>query len=172
VEIFHPHIWRQQLKDALVYWFYLPALVLGAGKAIDLLASFPARPSIPLGIVTLIVGGAIVWWATSDLADLGGGTPSPFRPPKKLVTQGSYRFCRHPMWLGYDIMALGVILLLGSTGSLCISFPLFLGGQIIFLRKEEKILLAKFPQAYREYQQTTAMLLPHLFSLFRQGDRS
>ena len=169
--IFHPQIRRQQLRDALVYWVYLPALVLGPGILIDLLAGLSFHPHWLAGGIALAGGGGIIRQATIDLAGYGGGTPSPLRPAKKLVTAGVYRWCRHPMWLGYDIMALGVILLLGSKGALCCTFPFFLVGQIVFLRKEERILRARFKQGYQDYQRTTGMLLPSLRTLYTRKNK-
>ncbi|MDA8165532.1 MAG: methyltransferase [Desulfobacteraceae bacterium] len=63
--------------------------------------------------------------AMRDLEALGQGTPNPARPPRRLVTAGSYRWCRHPMFLGYDLAALGVVVLCRSLGALAIS-----GGRI------------------------------------------
>lgn len=160
--LFHPQIWQRQLRDALIYWVYLPVLVLAPGLLIDLLAGLAPHPHRFAGGAALAAGAAIIWRATVDLARYGAGTPSPFRPAQRLVTAGVYRFCRHPMWLGYDLMALGVILATGSFGALLITLPLFLAGQILFLRKEERGLVARFKQGYRAYQADTGMLLPRL----------
>ncbi len=156
----HPFIRKQQIKAVLLYWFYLPALVLGSGKLVDLLGLFPTTHRFFAGLAGLVTGGLIIGRATTELTTVGRGTPSPFQPPKKLVTTGIYRFCRHPMWLGYDILALGCILILGSPGALWFSFPLFITGQLIYLQREEKILTARFAGQYPVYQRTTGMLLP------------
>jgi len=158
--IFHKDIWKNQIKDALTFWVYLPVLVLGSGKLLDTLAVLPSITKPLSGLVLIMTGALLIWRATADLTTKGHGTPNPFRPPKILVTTGVYALCRHPMWFGYDLMALGCILLLGSLGSLLFSYPIFLAGQIFTLRKEEKILTLKYTEQYRTYQNKTTMLLP------------
>lgn len=167
--VFQRAIWKEHIKAALLYWVYLPALVLGSGKFIDIFMPLQLPVCPYTGAAMIIVGGIIIWRATVDLTSYGKGTPSPFRPPTLLVTEGVYKLCRHPMWLGYDFMALGVILLIGSLGSLLISFPVFLVGQIAFLVKEEKILTAKFKQRYSDYQRKTGMLAPLFHISFKKG---
>lgn len=170
--LFHKDIWKQQLRDALIFWAFLPLLVLGIGKVIDILASLQRKPFPFPGFLLLLGGTLLIWRATADLTRQGKGTPNPFRPPKKLVTTGSYALCRHPMWLGYDLMGLGIILLLGSQGSLFVSYPLFVAGQLFTLRKEEKVLALKYKEHYTRYRKNTAMLVPlPRFLLSRGKDR-
>lgn len=169
MKIFHQEIWQRQLKDALIFWLYLPLLVLGPGLLIDKLASRRPLPTQLAGLLPLLSGALLIWLATAALARQGQGTPSPCRPAKKLVTTGCYALCRHPMWLGYDLMALGVILLLGSQGSLFVSYPLFLAGQFFTLRQEEKVLALKYKEQYTNYREHTAMLCPLPRSLRPKG---
>jgi len=149
------------MHDALIYWCYLPVAVLGSGILLDYVLAIPnISIGIFLPITLLLTGCLLIWRATDALASLGNGTPSPYRPAKKLVTGGIYRFCRHPMWLGYDLTALGTILLVGSTGSLVVSFPVFIMLQIRFLKREEILLSKKFNQAYDTYMARTPLLFP------------
>ncbi|RJX18330.1 MAG: isoprenylcysteine carboxylmethyltransferase family protein [Desulfobulbus sp.] len=161
--MFDPAIRTHQIRDALCYWLVIPAAVIASGKAIDILLGLPDFSSGPLRMVltgALFPAGLIlIFLSMKDLSD-GGGTPNPRRPPKKLVTARSYSLCRHPMFLGYDLCALAVVLWFRSPGMLLISFPVFLLLQIRFLRKEEKILRGKFRQHYTDYAARTPFLLP------------
>lgn len=164
--LFHPDIRRQQIKATLFYWGLLPLLVLAPGLVIDhalTLGRLPASVSLMAAAVFLMVCGlGWVTWATSDLQKRGEGTPSPLRPAKRLIAEGSYRFCRHPMFLGYDLVLLGTILLIRSPGSLLVTYPLFLLWSIHWLRQEERILASRFHAAYTLYQQEVPFLLPRL----------
>jgi len=161
--LLHPDIQRRQLQAAVLYWVVLPVAVLGGGLFIDRIAGFSriARPlPVVLGLAGLAFGLVLIWRSTHDLSGRGGGTPSPFRPAHHLVTSGIYRLCRHPMWLGYDLAALGVILLVGSPAALGITWPVMIFFSIRFLRKEERILLLRFKTAYAAYQNDVPLLLP------------
>jgi len=158
-----PALIQYQIRDALLYWLLIPAAVILSVKAVDFLLALPPLPRsdyLVIAAVFLLVGGLVLIWRSMDDFAKAGGTPNPLRPPKRLVTEGSYAICRHPMFLGYDLCALAVVLLLRSTGTLCISFPVFILLQIRFLLREERILLLKFKQSFSRYKKTTSFLLP------------
>jgi protein-S-isoprenylcysteine O-methyltransferase Ste14 len=160
----HPEIWKEQLRDAAVYWLLIPAGVILPGRMIDALFGLPRPPaSLVLTIAALVLLAAGTWVigkATADFEKIGHGTPNPFRPPKILVATGAYRWCRHPMFLGYDLAALGVVLLCRSWSMLLVSFPLMLGWQLRFLKKEEELLSRRFREDYDDYRKQVPLLLP------------
>lgn len=164
--LFHNDIWRQQIGATLLYWGLLPSLMLGSGLVLDRLLGLQRLPDTPwliaISLVLLAAGLALVCWSTSDLHRFGAGTPSPLRPAKRLIMEGSYRLCRHPMFLGYDLMLLAAILLLRSTTALVVSYPLFLIWSLLVLRREERVLALRFKDEYRSYQQEVPFLLPRL----------
>ena len=135
-----------------------------SGLVLDRFFALPAIPaSVALvGSASLLVaaGTWIIHRATRDFEKIGLGTPNPFRPPKVLVTTGVYRWCRHPMFLGYDLAALGVTLLLRSWSMLLLSLPLMLLWQLRFLKKEEELLSRRFRDDYDAYRRQVPMLLP------------
>jgi len=154
-----------QLRDASLYWILIPAAIIGSGLLADHLLHLPPLPEIPLLLIAtaLGLGLLLIFLSTRELTVTGQGTPNPGRPPKKLVQEGVYRLCRHPMFFGYDLTALGVILSFASSGMLCLSFPLFLFAQVRFLKKEEELLAKKFRNSYHAYRQSTSFLLPFLY---------
>lgn len=167
VYVFDPAIRSYQLRDAALFWVLIPAAVITSGKGLDRVFELPVFPvSLPLlpAISLLLLSGLLlIWKSMRDLA-AAGGTPNPRRPPKKLVTTGSYALCRHPMFLGYDLAALAVVLLWGSYGMLCISYPIFILLQIRFLRREEHVLSLKFNRTFNSYREKTPFLLPYIRS--------
>ena len=130
----------------------------------DLLLGLPTMPvgdaRLGAGLALVVIGVGFIARATRDLARVGGGTPSPLVPPIVLVTSGAYRLCRHPMFLGYDLAAAGTILIVGSWGSLVLTYPLFLALQLRYLRREEGTLARKFGERYTAYRERTPFLLP------------
>jgi protein-S-isoprenylcysteine O-methyltransferase Ste14 len=155
---------RARLRDALIYWLYIPGAVLGGGKGVDLALGLSPLPGegwlLALALVLLAVGGGVIQRATRDLQALGEGTPNPRFPPRNLVIGGIYAWCRHPMFFGYDLAALGVVLLLRSPGGLLVAWPLFIALQLRFLRREEGLLRKRFGLRFEEYRRRVPLLLP------------
>ena len=72
------------------------------------------------------------------------------------------------MFLGYDLAALGTVLLLRSWGMLVLAYPVFIVLQRRFLQqREEPVLARRFGAAYAAYRERTPFLLPHPFALRR-----
>lgn len=162
--LFHKQILKEQIRDAARYWLIIPAMVTGSGLALDRYFTLPGLPeNIGLalsGLAFLVAGIWLILKATSDLKHHGQGTPNPHRPAKLLVTSSSYRWCRHPLFFGYDLAALGTILLCRSWAMLLFSFPIMLVWQYRFLRKEEYLLSRRFRKDYAAYRSQVRMLLP------------
>lgn len=157
---------RYQLQDALVYWLYIPAAVVGGGWLLDRLASLPPLPqSRVLTVAACILiglGVILIQLATRDLACYGDGTPNPKAPAQRLVTEGSYALCRHPMFLGYDLASLGVVLLCRSWGMVAVAWPVMILLQVRFLLGEERILARRFGDGWEEYRRRVPLLIPRL----------
>ena len=161
----HDRLLRAQIKDGLYYWGYIPAAVIVGGMTADLLFELPSMPKhAALSLVSLILiisGAGLIQKATRDLASYGEGTPNPLRPPKRLVMEGSYGLCRHPMFFGYDLAALGVVLLFRSWGMLFFAYPVFILMEYRFLRDEERKLEKRFGEQFAAYRKHVPLLFPH-----------
>jgi len=162
--MFNEKIWKYQLRDALIYWIYIPASVIATGKVIDMLFGFSLLPDhaavSAAAVLLLVCGSAIIWISMNDLTRHGGGTANPLYPPRALVSQGVYSISRHPMFLGYDIAALGVVLLFHSISMLVISYPLFMYFEIRFLKREEALLEKRFQDKFIDYRDKVSFLIP------------
>ena len=82
------------------------------------------------------------------------------RPGHTLVTEGLYRWARHPMYSAYFLLFAGAFLLsanwvIGATGMGIISTHL-----TVRVRREERILIDRFGAAYIEYAGRTSRFLP------------
>ena len=81
----------------------------------------------------------------------------------KIVETGIYKIIRHPAYLGYLAVMLGIGLVLGNWVGLTamVVFP-FLG--ILYrIHVEESVLLGYFGSAYQEYANRTKRLLPRIW---------
>ena len=156
--------------DPLWFWiamiFAAPPLMLGCvgflaqPRWVDF-----ARVGLPawvrlLGVPTAIAGLALFAWMFRHLGLNVTATSMP-RVGATLVTSGPYRWVRHPMY------ATVVVLVVAST-LLTANALVAVGGMLMFAllaarcRIEEQRLVAKFGDAYRDYQRGTGRFLPRL----------
>jgi protein-S-isoprenylcysteine O-methyltransferase Ste14 len=155
---------RYQLQDALIYWLYIPGAVVGGGWLLDRLAALPAIPRSPglmaAALLLLVSGIVLIQKSTRDLTRFGGGTPNPKAPAKRLVTDGTYSLCRHPMFLGYGLASLGVVFLCRSWGMTAVTWPVMILLQVRFLLGEERILARRFGPDWESYRRRVPFLIP------------
>jgi protein-S-isoprenylcysteine O-methyltransferase Ste14 len=121
-----------------------PRLVYGAWR----LAGLP-----------IAAGGAWLTVAADALFKRAGTEVKPFMPSRVVVTDGPYRFSRHPMYLGFFAILAGVWVLLGTLA------PLVVFGVVVWLLAayfalpEERQMEEQFGDAYREYRARVRMWL-------------
>jgi len=117
------------------------------------------------GVVVLALGIALLSWT---LGRLGRNLTDTVvtRQEHTLVTRGPYRWVRHPF---YDAVALFVV----AFALIAANWFLLLTGVLVFIllavrsRTEEALLLARFGEPYRAYQQSAGRFLPR----WREPDR-
>lgn len=79
----------------------------------------------------------------------------------RLVTEGPYRYVRHPLYSAFFIAYLGTALTLQSW-LLLAGFPVFVLSYVLFAREEERVMEQGFGETYRGYRGRTGMFLPRL----------
>lgn len=79
----------------------------------------------------------------------------------ELVTDGIYRYIRHPQYTGFLLITLGMIFD-WATLPMLIMWPVMAVLYYRLARREEKEMLAEFGAQYDGYRQRTGMFLPRL----------
>ena len=82
-----------------------------------------------------------------------------------LVTEGIYRICRNPMYLGNILLLLGFGLFANSLWFMLIFFPLFVLFYVAIIKAEEAFLLNKFGKEFETYKKSVNALIPHTGSI-------
>jgi protein-S-isoprenylcysteine O-methyltransferase Ste14 len=104
-----------------------------------------------LGVLPLVLGAALNLIADKAFRD-AKTTVKPFQESATLVTDGVYRISRHPMYLGFVLILLGLAILLGSLTPLLV-VPIFaVVMDRVFIVIEERMLAEKFGQAWLDYK--------------------
>ena len=79
-------------------------------------------------------------------------TVKPFQESTALVTGGAYAISRHPMYLGFTLMLLGLAIFMGELTPFLV-VPLFVVlMELVFIRVEERMMEAQFGQSWRDYK--------------------
>ena len=114
-----------------------------------------------IGITLTGLGLVIAIVARKILAD-NWSSDVELKKDHKLITKGVYKYVRHPIYTGIDLMGLGAIIV---DQSLFVTF--FYICMIIFLlfkmKKEEALLLKHFPKEYPSYIKKTKALIPFIY---------
>jgi protein-S-isoprenylcysteine O-methyltransferase Ste14 len=106
------------------------------------------RSSLRAGAPLLLAGGLL---ALGSVRALGRG--------RELVTRGPYRWIRHPYFLGILVMLVGAIVAMRSLPALILLYPA-VRVTVMRARREEHNLALRFGDAYHDYQQRVAFILP------------
>jgi protein-S-isoprenylcysteine O-methyltransferase Ste14 len=104
-----------------------------------------------LGLIPLILGITINFIADGALHK-AGTTVKPFQESSTLITGSVYGVSRHPMYLGFVLILIGVAILLGSLTPWVI-IPIFVVlMEVVFIQVEERMLGEKFGPVWLEYK--------------------
>ena len=102
-----------------------------------------------------------------DFAVSGGGTPAPIDAPKRLVTNGVYRYSRNPIYIAELTMIAGWAILFTAPIIVAYGVVLFVVLSLAVRRYEEPRLARQFGDQYAAYTAETGRWLPRL----RRKDR-
>ena len=110
-------------------------------------------------VVAMVVGYVIVFAGASLVAD---GWRSVHRASRegRLVTDGIYARVRHPQYTGLFLIVFGEGIVHWPTVVSVIAFPIIVLSYARLARKEERAMIAKFGDAYRDYQRRVPMFIP------------
>ncbi len=133
------------------YMVYLGAIILGV--IFDM-----AFPSISfkgilyenIGLVFLIAGSALVYWAqhTSRCTSQRMKREN----IQRQFASGPYKYSRNPTHIGLSLTTFGLGLMVGSIFIVGFMLCAFLVTKIFFLKKEERLLEQKYGKIYFEYK--------------------
>jgi protein-S-isoprenylcysteine O-methyltransferase Ste14 len=114
---------------------------------------FP-KPWNLLGILFLVLGLVLPVVAVTAFRR-AGTSPEPFREPAAMVTGGIYAVSRNPIYLGFLLFLLGIVVLLRTLTPLVvlIGYAALIERNVI--RVEEGLLAKKFGAQWLEYKKRT-----------------
>ena len=110
-------------------------------------------------LVAMVIGYTIVFAGATLVAD-GWRRIHQARKEEKLVTEGVYSRMRHPQYTGLFIIVFGEGIVHWPTIVSVAAFPIIVLAYTLLARKEERRMVEKFGDEYREYRRHVPMFIP------------
>lgn len=110
------------------------------------------------GALVALAGLTLVIWTLSSWRELFVGHA--VLEGQQLVTGGAYGLVRHPVYLGALLIWGGLSLCFLSAPATAITGIYVTPAYLLYIRSEEKMMLASFGDQYRRYRQEVPMLIP------------
>jgi protein-S-isoprenylcysteine O-methyltransferase Ste14 len=117
------------------------------------------------GLVLFLVGLSLTFWARRTLGAMWGISTSrqvKLLPNHRLIQSGPYAWVRHPMYLGWWISVLGLLMIYRTW----ILLGIFVMSLVIFYRRarlEESVLAEKFGDEWKSYAVRSKCLIPFIY---------
>jgi protein-S-isoprenylcysteine O-methyltransferase Ste14 len=117
-----------------------------------------------VGWIGAVLFGVAIWLLWRSHADLGRNwTPTlGIRDEHTLVTEGVFKYIRHPMYAAHLLWGIAQVLMLhnwiAGYSLLVTTLPQYL----LRVNAEEQMMLEQFGDTYRAYMQRTGQLIPRL----------
>jgi protein-S-isoprenylcysteine O-methyltransferase Ste14 len=117
-----------------------------------------------LGWVGLAVAVAGLWLLYRAHADLGRNWSPSLQIVEQhhLVTEGVYRYLRHPIYASVWLIGLSQLLMLGNWIAGPAGLLAALLVQLVRIPREERMMLEHYGDAYRQYAATTGGIIPRI----------
>jgi protein-S-isoprenylcysteine O-methyltransferase Ste14 len=115
--------------------------------------------TLVIGLIVVTLGLALMAWSHVALGEnyetaLGRGEG------QRLITNGPYRWVRHPMYLSFLIVHVGIFLLTASWAVGLSGIGLIAAIMVLRTPLEERELVERFGDAYRVYAEHTGRFAP------------
>jgi protein-S-isoprenylcysteine O-methyltransferase Ste14 len=117
-----------------------------------------------LQIAAILLSLVSAWFAVQAIRELGKQWSLQARvlEDHQLVTSGVYGMVRHPIYTAMLGMLIATGLVIGQLMPLGIGLVIFLGGTLIRIRLEERLLKAAFGKQFESWSEKVPALIPKL----------
>ncbi len=136
------------MPPMIFYVFILLSIILNLFLPIKKMI---VQPYNYFGVVLILVGLLIDVWAWT-LFRKKKTTLNPYKVPSKLENRGPFKISRNPMYLGMDLVLLGLSIFLGSLSTFIFPIIFIFLIEKLFIIFEEKTLQKRFGKSYLDYK--------------------
>lgn len=109
----------------------------------------------------LVAGALLCYWTAMVLSAhrVNRSAAANAMSTQRIVTNGPYALVRHPIFSG-DIAAALALLLIAPNVRMIVSCTIAIAVFAVWMELEERVLLARFGETYRTYQQNVPRFIP------------
>jgi protein-S-isoprenylcysteine O-methyltransferase Ste14 len=126
------------------------------------IAVLPESPAVRLAGLGLFTSGFLLMhWAAARLGKQFNVEIS-LHKDHRLITDGPYKYLRHPRYFGIIVFATGLALVFRSLLALVVTAGIFLVLRRR-IRKEESLLQERFQDQWKDYARRTWRLIPFVY---------
>ena len=116
------------------------------------------------GFIGIMVFGISLWLLWRSHVDLGRNwsATTEIKESQRLVTQGVFRYIRHPMYAAHLLWGIAQALLIQNYIAGLASIVVFVPLYLLRVTREERMMLIEFGDEYRAYMSRTGRIVPRL----------
>lgn len=109
---------------------------------------------IPWNLVGLapLIAGVVLNLVADRAFKQRATTVKPFEPSTVLITEGAFAISRHPMYLGFVLILIGLAMLLGSISPYIVVIPFAILMEVVFIGREEQMMAEQFGEDWKQYK--------------------
>ena len=122
---------------SIIFLLVVPAGLWFWSIAVEGIVSLPPVHSQMAGISFSSIGMLLILWGMWALKYHGKGLPMNAFPPEQYVTRGPYKIVKHPIYVGFAILMVGVSVWTGSASLLWLVTPVTILGMIALVLGHE-----------------------------------
>ena len=150
---------RQESVTFTIFMLCGPLIVGGGIAEFHLRASAFWWPTFAIGVVLSLASFAI---RRSAIRALGRfwSLHVEMREGHEFVRSGLFSYARHPVYFSMILELLGIGLIVNAWITLGAVFAIFTPTMVARVRIEERALVEKFGEAYRDYMRETPAIIP------------
>ena len=152
--------WTENLAAPEPFLMVAFAYLLSRGSTPDGGVSAVQAGLAITGCILATLGLAVWVWGFATIPSLSSGHY--ILPKQELITTGAFRFVRHPIYLGVFLLWMALAAASASIMILVVAITYVIPVYLLYIRSEERMMLAHFGASYRAYQAHTGMILPRL----------
>lgn len=149
----------------IVFWIIIPGVLYVASLLLDQ-SVFPGSRltvmTVIPGYILGISGFLLLLLTIYQFKYYSGEFPVSATPPDRIIQRGVFAVWRHPIYLFASIMLPGIAMIIRSKALLHIVFPAFILLVILYVIREESILIKRFGDQYIRYRKNVPLFIPRL----------
>ena len=153
-----------------IFWIILPTLLVGGAQLLDT-QLFPealhSNMLVFIGVMLIFVSCPLLIITIIQFRKFGNELPISATPPERIIRKGLFSVWRHPIYLFYVMLFIGITMVTGSKSGLYFVIPLFVFIVAFYILFEERTLIRRFGESYKNHLRQTPLLIPRFNKIIK-----